>query len=129
MRMLGPAIAGPDHLTALVPTVEALGQRHAAYGVLPEHYATVGRALLWKLRQGLGAAFDGAHEAAWTRSINYSPRRYRLPRGNGRFRGPARVDRTDSGPYSAGAPSATRGELTSGDSAIRAAEWSFASKM
>src|SRR5688572_11232393 len=31
---------------ALIPAVQALGRRHKDYDVLPEHYATVGAALL-----------------------------------------------------------------------------------
>jgi hemoglobin-like flavoprotein len=65
MQMLGAAVAGLDDLPALVPNVQALGKRHAGYGVKPEHYQTVGAALLWTLRKGLGDRFDASHEAAW----------------------------------------------------------------
>lgn len=34
------------NLDAIVPTLQALGARHATYGVLPEHYPIVGAALL-----------------------------------------------------------------------------------
>jgi hemoglobin-like flavoprotein len=67
LRMLGTAVAGLSNLGALVPAVQDLGRRHAGYGVLPAHYATVGSALLWTLRTGLGADFDAAHEAAWAK--------------------------------------------------------------
>jgi hemoglobin-like flavoprotein len=42
-----------------------LGARHVDYGVLPEHYETVGQALLDTLAQGLGPAFTGEVEEAW----------------------------------------------------------------
>jgi hemoglobin-like flavoprotein len=34
-------------LDQIVPAVQALGRRHAGYGVREPHYATVGEALLW----------------------------------------------------------------------------------
>jgi hemoglobin-like flavoprotein len=46
--------------------VEALGKRHVAYGVTPQHYEPVGAALLWTLEQGLGDAFTPPLKAAWT---------------------------------------------------------------
>jgi hemoglobin-like flavoprotein len=65
--MLGTAVAGLSNLGALVPAVQDLGRRHAGYGVLPSHYGTVGSALLWTLGKGLGADFDAAHQAAWSK--------------------------------------------------------------
>ena len=55
-----------DRLDQIVPAVQALGRRHAGYGVRAEHYATVGAALLWTLEQGLGEAFTPAVREAWT---------------------------------------------------------------
>ena len=40
--------------------------RHVAYGVEDAHYATVGKALLWTLEQGLGDAFTLEVREAWT---------------------------------------------------------------
>jgi hemoglobin-like flavoprotein len=65
MGTLRVAVHGLDRLDQLVPAVQTLGRRHAAYGVKDEHYATVARALLWTLEQGLGAAFTPATRAAW----------------------------------------------------------------
>ena len=53
MQALAAVVAGLDHLDQLLPTVEALGRRHAGYGVSDAHYDTVGAALLWTLEQGL----------------------------------------------------------------------------
>jgi hemoglobin-like flavoprotein len=64
--MLSAAVKGLDDLPSLVPAVQALGRRHVEYGVKPQHYDTVGAALLWTLRKGLGDGFDGVHEVAWT---------------------------------------------------------------
>ena len=49
----------------LLPKVHRLGQQHVEYGVQPEHYDTVGAALLATLAQGLGPAFTPEVEAAW----------------------------------------------------------------
>ena len=62
MQVIGVAVRSLNDLPALVPTVQALGKRHTGYGVLPAHYDTVGAALLWTLKQGLGEGFDAAHE-------------------------------------------------------------------
>jgi hemoglobin-like flavoprotein len=67
LLMLGAAVRGLDDLPSLVPVVEALGRRHAVYGVKPEHYETVGAALVWALKKGLGDGFDADHEAAWVK--------------------------------------------------------------
>ena len=54
-----------DKLDAIVPAVQALGRRHAGYGVRAEDYDTVGAALLWTFEQGLGPDFDDATREAW----------------------------------------------------------------
>lgn len=66
--MLNAVITGLTRIETIVPAAQALAQRHVAYGVKPEHYATVGAALLWTLQQGLGPAFTPETEAAWTRT-------------------------------------------------------------
>ena len=65
MAMLGTAVAGLSRLETLVPAVQALGRRHAGYGVKAQHYASVGSALLWTLEKGLGAAFTPEVKDAW----------------------------------------------------------------
>ena len=65
MQMITAAVKGLDRLEQLVPVVEDLGRRHAAYGVQDRHYETVGAALLWTLEMGLGAAFTAETKAAW----------------------------------------------------------------
>lgn len=65
MQTLTVVVKGIDRLDALVPAVQALGRRHAGYGVRREHYDTVGAALLWTLEQGLGDAFTDDARAAW----------------------------------------------------------------
>jgi hemoglobin-like flavoprotein len=66
MKMIGAAVNGLEDLPALVPVVQNLGKRHVGYGVKSEHYVTVGAALLWTLKQGLGDGFGRENETAWT---------------------------------------------------------------
>ena len=66
MAMIGTAVANLDRLGDIVPAVQALGRRHAGYGVNPGHYDTVANALLWTLENGLGADFTAATRDAWT---------------------------------------------------------------
>ena len=66
MQMLTAAVKGLPRLDRLVPVVEDLGRRHAAYGVTDDHYDTVGAALLWTLEKGLGDAFTAEAREAWT---------------------------------------------------------------
>ena len=65
MQTLTVVVKSLDKLEQLVPAVQALGRRHAGYGVRPSDYDTVGAALLWTLEQGLGADFDAATRDAW----------------------------------------------------------------
>jgi hemoglobin-like flavoprotein len=65
MDALGFIVAQADRPDDLLPMLAALGERHVAYGVRPEHYATVGEALLWTLDQGLGALRTTEARDAW----------------------------------------------------------------
>ena len=58
----------PDSLQRAAAPIWAL--RHAGYGVRPEHYATVGAALLHALSTGLGARFTDETKEAW--AVTYS---------------------------------------------------------
>ena len=66
MQMLGVAVKSLDRLEQVLPAVCALGARHAGYGVRERDYDTVGRALIWTLRKGLGEGFTPETEAAWS---------------------------------------------------------------
>jgi hemoglobin-like flavoprotein len=65
MQTLGLAVRSLDRLDSLVPVVQALGRRHAGYGVTGQHFDSVGTALLWTLERGLGAAFTAEVRDAW----------------------------------------------------------------
>jgi hemoglobin-like flavoprotein len=66
MQTLTVVVKSLDRLDQILPAVQALGRRHAGYGVREGHYATVGAALLWTLEQGLGDAFTTDVRKAWT---------------------------------------------------------------
>jgi hemoglobin-like flavoprotein len=66
MQTLTVVVKSIDKLETIVPAVEALGRRHAGYGVQPAHFATVGQALLDTLAVGLGEAFTADVREAWT---------------------------------------------------------------
>ena len=65
MAMLGYVIAGLHRPETIMTAMQELGRRHVDYGVQEASYATVGTALLWTLRQALGAQFTPAVETAW----------------------------------------------------------------
>jgi nitric oxide dioxygenase len=65
MTTLKVVVNGLTRLEALVPAVEALGRRHAGYGIKDEHFNPVAAALLWTLEQGLGEAFTAEVRTAW----------------------------------------------------------------
>jgi hemoglobin-like flavoprotein len=65
MQTLAVVVRSLDRLDQLVPALEGLGRRHAGYGVRAAHYDTVGEALLWTLREGLGDGFTPDVREAW----------------------------------------------------------------
>lgn len=65
MDMLTAVVDNLDHFEGLAPTLRALGQKHAGYGVRPEHYETVAQALMWALGQALDTQFYPELRSAW----------------------------------------------------------------
>lgn len=66
MQMLATAVNNLHQVERILPVVEELGRKHVGYGAKPEHYDTVGEALLWTLERGLGPDFTPPVKAAWT---------------------------------------------------------------
>jgi hemoglobin-like flavoprotein len=60
MTALAAAVRALDRPWTIAPALEALGRRHAAYGVRDGHYDTVGAALLATLRRGLRRRGQGS---------------------------------------------------------------------
>jgi hemoglobin-like flavoprotein len=65
MQTVGVVVASIDRLEVLVPAIEALGRRHAGFGVTAVHLETGGQALLDTLGVGLGEAFTPEVSEAW----------------------------------------------------------------
>lgn len=64
---LGVLVSNLERFDEFVPTMRALGARHAGYHVRDEHYAIAGIALIGTLATQLGDAFTPAARTAWTR--------------------------------------------------------------
>jgi len=65
LQMIDTAVFASDKPAMLKPLLRQLGQRHVAYGARPDHYATVGAALLWAIEHALGEEFTPEVREAW----------------------------------------------------------------
>ncbi len=65
MAAIAAVVNSLGEIETIIPVVQDLAKRHVAYGVRPEHYPTVGAALLWTLEQGLADDFTPEVAAAW----------------------------------------------------------------
>jgi hemoglobin-like flavoprotein len=65
MSMISVAVNSLARLESIARAVQALGRRHAGYGVQKHHYAVVEAALIWTLAVGLGEKFTRETEEAW----------------------------------------------------------------
>jgi hemoglobin-like flavoprotein len=66
MATLTAVVKGLGDIETILPTASALAKRHVGYGVKPEHYDSVGVALLWTLERGLGDRWSSDLAAAWS---------------------------------------------------------------
>jgi hemoglobin-like flavoprotein len=58
-------VANLDRIDDVVPGLQRLGRRHAAYGVRDEHYDAFNAALIWSFREVLADEFDDEMRHAW----------------------------------------------------------------
>jgi len=65
VEMLSTVVAALDDPAILGPAARDLALRHVDYGVTPEHYSSVGRALLATLHEVLGPGFGDPEATAW----------------------------------------------------------------
>jgi hemoglobin-like flavoprotein len=65
MQVMAVAVGGLSNMATLVPIVQQLGVRHASYGVKPEHFDAVRKALLWTLALILQDGYTAEVRAAW----------------------------------------------------------------
>jgi hemoglobin-like flavoprotein len=65
MEILMTLTGNLDRFEELIPVLKALGQRHAGYGVRPEHYPLVTASLLWAFGTALDGTFYPEMRVAW----------------------------------------------------------------
>ena len=65
MDTLSTVVAALDNFEQLRDRLTDLGRKHVGYGVQPQDYDTLRKALLWALGQALGAELDRETKAAW----------------------------------------------------------------
>ena len=70
MTSLELAVSSLDEPESILPSVQALGERHVSYGVKPEYYPLAEEAYLWALERHLGKEFTPAIKAAWTTAFD-----------------------------------------------------------
>jgi nitric oxide dioxygenase len=70
IQMVTFIIARLQTLDDLREELASLGRRHVHYGTRPEHYKTVGQALLWTLSELLEDRWDAPTQEAWTEVYN-----------------------------------------------------------
>lgn len=63
---LGLAVASLGRFDEIVPALKLMGVKYRAAGITEFHYGAVGEALLWTLKQSLGAHWSSDVEDAWT---------------------------------------------------------------
>ncbi len=68
LKMIATVVGALDKLGDIVPVVQDLGKRHVGYGVKPEHYETVGQALIETLKSALGDRLTPQAEQAWVKT-------------------------------------------------------------
>ena len=66
MTSLSLAVSGLSNMDDILPSVQALGERHFSYGVKPEHFQPALQSFIWALEQHLGDQFTPALKDAWT---------------------------------------------------------------
>lgn len=68
--MLSVIVGRLDNPNDMLNDIAAMARRHVHYGVKPEHYDQVGKALLWTLENGLGKDWNGELKQAWSSCYN-----------------------------------------------------------
>jgi hemoglobin-like flavoprotein len=65
MTSLELAVSSLDNPKSILSSVQALGERHASYGVKVEYYQLAKEAYLWSLENHLGDEFTPELQDAW----------------------------------------------------------------
>lgn len=79
IAMLVIVVKGLDNLNSLIPSLEHLGKAHVDYGVKQEHYALVGKALLWTWKKSWDVSLhlkpekSGPASIVWWQAYVFGP--------------------------------------------------------
>jgi nitric oxide dioxygenase len=65
IRMVLTTVAALENPGKFTLRIHELAQRHAEYGVQPEHYRLMSDAVIWTLGRRLGTTFTPEAQAAW----------------------------------------------------------------
>ena len=70
LQMLSTIVMRIDRPEEITDEIIALAKRHGGYGVKPEHYKSVGDALVWTLKTGMGSEWNEELEHAWRKCFS-----------------------------------------------------------
>jgi hemoglobin-like flavoprotein len=70
MTSLELAVSSLDDMESILPSVQALGERHVSYGVRKEYYPYAKESFLWALEKHLKAEFTPPLKGAWSEAFD-----------------------------------------------------------
>lgn len=70
MTSLELAVSGLDDMKSILPSVQALGERHMSYGVKKEYYPDAKESFLWALEKHLKGEFTPTLKNAWSEAFD-----------------------------------------------------------
>jgi hemoglobin-like flavoprotein len=70
MTSLELAVSGLDDMKSILPSVQALGERHMSYGVKKEYYPYAKESFLWALEKHLKGEFTPTLKNAWSEAFD-----------------------------------------------------------
>lgn len=70
MTSLELAVSSLDEMESILPSVQALGERHTSYGVKKEYYPYAKESFLWALEKHLKDEFTPTLKSAWAEAFD-----------------------------------------------------------
>ena len=70
MTSLELAVSSLDNMESILPSVQALGERHMSYGVKKEYYSYAKESFLWALEKHLKGEFTPTLKNAWSEAFD-----------------------------------------------------------
>src|SRR5262245_59416988 len=70
MTSLELAVSGLDDMEGILPSVQALGERHMTYGVKKEYYPYAKESFLWALERHLKDEYTPPLRRAWSEAFD-----------------------------------------------------------